>query len=291
MNIKTKNLLLLLFDSQVSILIFFSKLAQVELFALHLEYDSVCTLLPRKVFSFTGYKKIRGRVIAKSFTPPEAVGQCMNLCEKHGQCNAINFKKNVDTENCLFVEAGRIVETDDDSDWLGYETNVVCMDGCYRNAGMCLYQLPITEAKFSAKVYNLEKINDRDIPGKAFSHTRVDQANAFLWMRMDLGKTRRVVRVVLYITKKATHDNQVFSVRVGSHEESNDEAVKKARYCAYDVSKYPGEVDELLHVTRKDVYCDGPLEGRFAYFSKYTTTDNGNDQLSFQEVVVFGEKM
>ena len=57
------------------------------------------------------------------------------------------------------------------------------------------------------------------------------------------------------------------------------------------MSKYPGEVDDSLYVTRKDVYCEGPLEGRFVYFSKYTRTDNGNDQLSFQEVVVFGEKM
>ena len=97
--------------------------------------------------------------------------------------------------------------------------------------------------------------------------------------------------MVLYITKMDGIDNQVFSVKVGSHEESDDDAVHKAKYCAYDVSKYPGEVNQALLVIRKDVYCDGPLEGKVAYFSKYTRTDIGGDNLSFQEVIVFGERM
>ena len=222
----------------------------------------------------------------------------MSLCAKHGHCNAINFNKNTDIENCVLIEAHKNVETDDGSDWLGYTTSLTCMQGCYRNGGMCLYQLPITKvtARHDAKLSNDWNINNRKITGKHPTNTGIEKANKLIWIRLDLGKIQRVVRLVLYISNHNINlINQVFSVKVGSHEQENKEQrildVERATFCVYDVSKYPGKENADDSMIRKDVYCDGAIEGRFVYMSKYTITHTYYDQLSFHEIVVFGEKM
>ena len=95
------------------VLMLLSRLAHSKVFNLKNKYDSVCTLLPNKVFSLFGSnKKINGRPLAKVSTSSDAVGQCMSVCANHERCNAVNFKKGQDEENCVLVQAGRIVESE-----------------------------------------------------------------------------------------------------------------------------------------------------------------------------------
>ena len=275
-----------------------SRLARSKLFDLKNEYDSVCTLLPTKVFSLLGSnKKIGGRPLAKVSTSSDAVGQCMSVCASHERCNALNFKKGHDEENCVLVQASRIVESEDSVGWLGYTTEPVCMPGCYRNAGRCLYQLPITavHVRPGTKPIWLDQITNRNLAGKYYAHTRASKANHQLWFRLSFGRMIRVVRLLLYVRKNKNFVNEVFSVKVGMTEpaDGNDseDDVKKARYCANNVSEYPGETDDNGLTTRKDIYCYGPLEGRVVYLNKYTETKEGSDLLAFDQVIVFGEKM
>ena len=95
----------------IFVLMLLSRLAHSKIFNLKNKYDSVCTLLPTRVFSLFGSnKRISGRPLAKVSTSSDAVGQCMSVCANHERCNAVNFKKGQDEENCVLVQAGRIVE-------------------------------------------------------------------------------------------------------------------------------------------------------------------------------------
>ena len=289
-------------DLHFLVLSFFSQLTQSESWDLLAEYDSECTLIPRRMFKFTGSdKKVQGRELGRVFTAPNAVGKCMNLCSQHKNCNAVNYKKSHDSENCVLIQTGRIAETETASGWLGYTSDFVCMPGCYRNAGMCLFQTSVTEVS-STKDYvtirNLEFIDNKKLDLEEFWNLpRIEsqKANHLIWIRLSLAKITRVARVILYISngndKYSFTNPQDISVKVGNSEQERTEEVEKARYCAYNVRHYPGETKGKPHfMTRKDVYCYGPLEGRFVYVSKYTTRDSWEDMIALREVVVFGEK-
>ena len=181
--------------------------------------------------------------------------------------------------------------------WLGYTREPVCMPGCYRNAGRCLYQLPITAVDVRSGTENIHpgQIWNKVISPTHVAHTRANKANYQIWFRLSFGRMVRVVRLLLYVWTHKSHVNEVFSVKVGTNEpadgKDNEDDVKKARYCANDVSQYPGETDDKGVTIEKDIYCYGPLEGRVVYLNKYTETVVGTDLLAFDEIIVFGEKM
>ena len=286
----------MLLDVYLSLLVFFSQLTQTE--PVNIPYEEVCTLLPKKIFSFEGTnKKVKGQPLSKIYVESEAVGQCISLCANHKRCNAVNFKKDNDEENCVLIQAGRTVKTEVDNGWLGYSSDFVCMPGCYRNAGRCLYEIPITEvtATQGSGYYFLASFNNKwyEPNDNKYARARINRANGLLWFRLEFGKMIRLVRVILYIRESDDLIADVFSLKVGLDETADkDLDVKRAKYCAYDVSEYPGTVEEKPHKTViKDIYCDGPLEGRFLYLSKYTTTSSGEDMLAITEAIVYGEKM
>ena len=292
-----------LLDFEFFIFALLSLIICSDLYKLSSEYNSECTLLPQKLFAFIeSDKKVKGRPLAKTYTPSGAVGTCMNLCATHKYCNAVNFNKMHDSENCLLVQSSRIVETEDAPGWLAYKTTSTCIPGCYRNAGMCLQQVNITEVggRSDSVLQNAEYINDGLLQGKN-AYTRIMTSKELIWFRLALGKRMRVVRIILYLTKKEDWNAlggktpiKAFSVKIGSEEQSGFTAIKKAKYCVYDVSEYPGEMIKVMgkdFAERVDVYCYGPLEGEFVYLSKYTTTDSKFDALLSSEVIIFAEKM
>ena len=292
-----------LLDFQFFIFALLALIICSDLHRISSEYNSECTLLPQKIFAFIeSDKKVKGRPLAKTNTPSGAVGTCINLCATHKYCNAVNFKKIHDSENCLLVQSSLTVETEDAPGWLAYETTPTCIPGCYRNAGMCLKQVNITDvdSRSGSVINNAENINDGLLQTKN-AYTRILTSNELIWFRLALGERMRVVRVIFHLTKKedwnALGGNtpiKAFSVKVGSEEQSGLAAVKKAKYCVYDVSEYPGEMIKVMgkdFAERVDVYCYGPLEGKFVYLSKYTTTDSKFDALLFSEVITFAEKI
>ena len=284
----------------------FTSLLQIiysQSFKLSTEYNSLCTLLPQKHFTLIGSgKKAKGRLLAKTYTSLEApAGKCMSLCAEHELCNAVNYKNDRDTENCLLILANRIVDTDDAPGWLAYSTVKTCIPGCYRNAGMCMQQINASQITGRAAPGVHSSNLDNLIDGALHGHHPYIQAQAtgtarqLIWVRMEFGKMFRVVRVILYILGNGDHfDNQAFAVKVGAEDVAGSDGVTKAKYCAHDVSKYPGEekvVPGKYRATRKDIYCDGPLEGKFVYLSKYTTTVSDKDALLLNEAIVFVEKI
>ena len=289
-------------DLQVFGLIFLVQLRQSELFDLSSEYDSVCTLLPQKSFVFHGSnKKVSGRELAKVYTQLKAVGNCMSLCAKQKHCNAVNFRKTNDTENCLLINADRDAQVEDGTGWLAYITKSSCIPGCYRNAGRCQHQVPITEiaARNDDKTETVMK--DRminrviEVLPDNYDFIRISNTGKTLWFRLSFGKVIRVARVILYIPKLPNIDNDVFSIKVGMNEQPNVEDivkdVKDAIPCVNDVSKYPGKFEDKPQPTiRKDVYCYRPIEGRFVYLTKRTISDSKREILGFTEVLVFGEE-
>ena len=113
---------------------------------------------------------------------------------------------------------------------------------------------------------------------------------------MAFGKILRVVRVILYVYIKTNEPDMTgaFAVKIGAEEQSGDAGVTKAKYCAHDVSTYPGETKKINDnevVDRKDIYYYGPIEGKFVYFSKYTKYAQWRDSLKLHEAIVFGEKV
>ena len=278
-----------LLDVQIFAFSFFYLIVCSDLFDLSSEYNSECTLLPQKLFAFIGSsKRIKGRPLAKSYTSSEAVGVCMNLCAAHEHCNAINFKRVQDSENCVLFEAARIVETENGVGWLAYTTTTTCIPGCYRNVGMCLQQINGTKVRVShngdGRRGNRDEINNGIIQARgAYRYGNV--ANQLVWIGIEFEKRLRVVRVVVYIFKEV--QNKVsFDVKVGSKE------VEKAKYCAEKVDLYPGDslqVSDTIAVDRKDIYCPSPLDGQYVYFSKLT--DFGYDSIWVAEAIIFAEKM
>ena len=267
------------------------------------EYNSQCTLLPQKLFAFIGSdKKVKGRPLAKTYVAPEApAGRCMNLCASHKHCNALSYKKVHDSENCLLVEANRIVETESAPEWLAYTSEKTCIPGCYTNAGQCLQQVNVTEVTIRSadklKMTNTEALTDGSIDqSPTFVRIDNDLINELIWVRMAFGKILRVVRVILYVYIKTKEPDMTgaFAVKIGAEEQSGDAGVTKAKYCAHDVSTYPGETKKINDnevVDRKDIYCYGPIEGKFVYFSKYTKYAQWRDSLKLHEAIVFGEKV
>ena len=264
-----------------------------DLYDLSSEYNSECTLLPRKLFAFIGSnKRVKGRTLSKTYTSTEAVGKCMNLCAVHKHCNAINFKRVQDSENCVLFQAARIVETEAEVGWLAYKTTTTCIPGCYENAGMCLRQVNSTGVSMSSgdgHSGNNDEVGNGIIQMKAAYRSAL-RANQLIWIRMDFGKSLRVVRVVLYVLNEAPRYMVRFAVKVGGTD------VGKAKYCADNIDLYPGEVVEDFGATtadKKDIYCAGPLEGQYVYFSKYTiwAEKPGKDNIRIAEAIIFAEKM
>ena len=279
-----------LLDLQISVFSFLCLIICSHLFDLPSEYNSECTLIPRKLFAFIGSnKRVKGRPLSKSYTSSEAVGKCMNLCAAHKHCNAINFKRVQDSENCVLFQAARIVETEVGIGWLAYITTTTCIPDCYKNAGMCLQQVNSTGVSLSSgdgDSGNEDEINNGIIQARGTYHS-VNEAHQLIWIRMDFGKRLRVVRVVVYILR-GVRNRVKFGVKVGGTD------VEKAKYCADDVDLYPGEslqVFETDEVDRKDIYCPSPLEGQYVYFSKYTLTDSWYDNIRVAEAIIFAEKM
>ena len=264
------------------------------------EYNSECTLLPQKIFAFIGSdKKVKGRQLAKTYTPPDAPsGKCISLCASHKRCNAVNYKVVHDSENCLLIEASRIIETESAPGWLAYDSGKTCLPGCYRNAGQCLQQVNVTEqvtTRSDALIYDADGITDGSIYGKLI-YVRINRGNELIWIRMAFGKMLRVVRVILYVAKynAAGWDTESFAVKIGVEEGSGIADVVKARYCANDVITYPGEekkIDAGSSIVRKDIYCYGPIEGKFVYLGKYTKNHLWEDALRLHEAIVFSEKV
>ena len=269
------------------------------------EYNSECTLLPQKVFAFIGSdKKVKGRQLAKIYTSPDVPsGKCISLCASHKRCNAVSYKKVHDSENCLLMEANRIVETESASEWLAYSSGKTCLPGCYRNAGQCLQQVNVTDvtirsdAEIRDSFGDIEGLTDGSIHGKPVWVYFKGKVNELLWIRMAFGKVLRVVRVILYVKKHINSDKwetEAFAVKVGAEEQSGTADVTKAKYCVNDVSTYPGDskkIENDWYVDRKDIYCYGPIEGKFVYLSKYKRIGWWEDALLVSEAIVFGEKV
>ena len=266
------------------------------------EYNSQCTLLPQKIFAFIGPdKKVKGRPLAKAYVAPDAPsGKCLSLCASHKHCNAVSYKKVHDSENCLLMEANRIVETESESEWLAYDSGKTCIPGCYRNAGQCLQQVNVTEVTKGpdSTVDGKKGITDSSIDGKPMYVYFVQRlANKLLWIRLAFNKMLRVVRVILYVNRYIDSDKwktEAFAVKVGAEKQSGTADVTKAKYCANDVSTYPGDskkIDDDYYVDRKDIYCYGPIEGQFVYLSKYKRIHWYEDGFLVSEAIVFGEKV
>ena len=122
-------------------------------------------------------------------------------------------------------------------------------------------------------------------------------ANKLLWIRLTFDKMLRFVRVILYVNKYTNDpkwNTEAFAVKIGVDEQSRTADVTKAQYCANDVSTYPGESKKIsngYYVERKDIYCHGPIEGKFVYLCKHVADSvyMWEDALLVNKAIVFGE--